>query len=74
MAAIFHGQTIEQTQESVKDFLINSNAIVYTSLMSFNKQWINIYIGNGFKSTDGWYFPREPEKIFEEVKDREEYK
>jgi hypothetical protein len=30
-----------------------------------NKQWINIYAGNGFKSTDSWYFPKEPEKILE---------
>lgn len=39
-----------------------------------NKQWINIYVGNGFKATDGWYFPKEPERILEEVRDREEFR
>lgn len=37
-----------------------------------NKQWINLYVGNGFKSTTGWYFPREPETVLQEVADREE--
>lgn len=31
-------------------------------------------MGNGFKATDGWYFPKEPERILEEVRDREEFR
>jgi hypothetical protein len=33
---------------------------------------MSIYVGYGFKSTDGWYFPREPEAILEETKERQE--
>jgi hypothetical protein len=25
-----------------------------------NKTWTSIYVGYGFKSIDGWYFPKEP--------------
>jgi len=27
------------------------------------QQWINIYIGNGIKASDDWYFPKSPENI-----------
>ena len=36
------------------------------------KQWINIYIGNGVKASDDWYFPKEPQNINEETKERSE--
>ena len=31
------------------------------TLIYHNKQWSTLYIGNGFKSIDSWYFPQEPE-------------
>ena len=37
-----------------------------------NKQWINVYIGFANKSTDSWFFPKEPELILGESKDLEE--
>lgn len=36
------------------------------------KQWINIYIGNGVKASDDWYFPKEPQPIKEETNDKGE--
>jgi hypothetical protein len=35
-----------------------------------NKVWMNIYVGYGFKSIDGWYFPKEPENILFEAKEK----
>lgn len=37
-----------------------------------NKQWITFYVGSGTKSTDGWFFPKEPEAVLKEAKDHEE--
>ncbi len=34
------------------------------------QQWINIYIGNGIKASDDWYYPKSPECILGECQDR----
>ena len=42
------------------------------TLIYHNKQWATMYVGNGWKSTDEWYYPQEPELILEEKQDCEE--
>lgn len=52
--------------------IINLRSLIWKgwNTVYHNKQWINIYIGQGFKSSDTWYFPKEPEAILHEVNDR----
>jgi hypothetical protein len=42
------------------------------TLVYHNKQWSSIYIGQGNKTRSGWYYPKEPEVVLEESKDRRE--
>ena len=42
------------------------------STVYHQKQWISIYIGNGVKASDDWYFPKEPQPVKEENLDKGE--
>ena len=74
-----HGDTCEyRTMSKAKDTInygfISIRSLVWKGfcLMYHNKQWTSMYVGNGFKCTDSWYYPQEPETLLNECNDCDE--
>lgn len=42
------------------------------NLIYHNKQWSSLYVGNGAKTTNNWFYPKEPELVMQEKDDRQE--